>query len=278
MATITQTATIPIPRGAIATELNFYQDPSDGSVPFNVVDKEAFPDLPDRNFEDDPHNITVNDFRGQESRFTLDKNAFQGLQGIQSQEKDFTDDEHIKSVYYPEVEKLILDHVPGANRVLLFDHTIRRSTPGASRAPVNRVHIDQTAKSSAERVTVHLPDEAEKLLQGRYRIINVWRPINGPVYGNPLGFADASTVKEEDLIPIQHKYATRDGQTAGVKFNKGQDWYYWSGMTNDERLLIECFDSENPLGRVPHSAFKDSRTPLEAPGRESIEVRALVFG
>ena len=31
-------------------------------------------------------------------------------------------------------------------------------------------------------------------------------------------------------------------------------------------------------GRVPHTAFVDPRTPEGAPGRESIEVRALVFG
>lgn len=31
-------------------------------------------------------------------------------------------------------------------------------------------------------------------------------------------------------------------------------------------------------GRVPHTAFADPRTPSDVPGRESIEVRALVFG
>jgi hypothetical protein len=55
-------------------------------------------------------------------------------------------------------------------------------------------------------------------------------------------------------------------------------------MTGSERLLLECFDSEslkpgsNIKGRVPHTAFEDPRTRAEAEGRESIEVRALVFG
>lgn len=56
-------------------------------------------------------------------------------------------------------------------------------------------------------------------------------------------------------------------------------------MRDNERLFLECFDSESLKpgskvqgGRVPHTAFQDSRTPKGAKGRESIEVRALVFG
>jgi len=56
-------------------------------------------------------------------------------------------------------------------------------------------------------------------------------------------------------------------------------------MTSNERLLLECFDSEAAKagsgvkgGRVAHTAFADPRTRADAEGRESIEVRALVFG
>jgi len=200
-----------------------------------------------------------------------------------SAEKSFTDDESIKTHYYPEVEKLLLDNIPGSNKIFLFDHTIRR--PVGNRGPVNRTHIDQTAEATIERVRHHLPEEAEKLLQGRYRIINVWRPLNGPVYASPLGFASSSSVEDKDLIPVEHRYPDRLGWTAGVVYNPEQKWHYLSGMKNNERLFLECFDSEALKegstvqgGRVPHSAFDDPRTPAEAPGRESIEVRALVFG
>jgi hypothetical protein len=219
--------------------------------------------------------------RGKEGDFTLDNNAFEALPNIPSQMsyEDWTDEETIKRVYYPEVEQLLLDRVPGANRIFLFDHTIRR--PGTARSAVTRVHIDQTAKSTAARVEYHLPDDAEELLRGRYRIINVWRPLNGPVQANPLAVADSATVLDEDLVPVEHRYPDRNGETAGVKYNKGQSWYYWSGMKNEERLFLKCFDSDEThgrYGRVPHTAFEDPRTPEGAPGRESIEVRALVFG
>ena len=191
---------------------------------------------------------------------------------------DWNSEEKIKNVFYPEVSKLLLERVPGANRIFLFDHTIRRARANAHRMPVTRVHIDQTPRSTQWRVEYHLPDEAEELLKGRYRIINVWRPLNGPVYSHPLGVADTSTVQDQDLVPVEHRYPHRTGETAAVKFNEEQRWKYWSGMENDERLLLLCFDSDMEGRRVPHTAFVDHRTAEGAPPRESIEVRALVFG
>lgn len=270
---------LPIPRGPVTAKLSFYQPPADGSKPHNYV--EPLPRVPQRNFGQDWQDVTIDDLRGQEDKFDMDRNAFSVLSNVQSEETEFTDDERIKKVYYPEVEKLLLSYIPGAHKVVLFDHTIRRSDPNANRAPVVRVHIDQTPSSAAQRVKFHLGDEAENLLQGRYRIINVWRPLNGPVMAHPLAVADSATVRDEDLIPVEHRYPDRTGETAAVRYNPGQRWYYWSGMKNEDRLFLKCFDSDEDVGqwgRVPHTAFVDPRTPEGAVGRESIEVRALVFG
>ncbi|EOA87534.1 hypothetical protein ACJQWK_08876 [Exserohilum turcicum] len=270
---------LPIPRGPVTAKLSFYTAPEDGSPPHNYV--EPLPGVPQRNWGDNWTEVQIQDLRGKEQNFTLDTNAFDTYQNVKSRlsRDDFADDDAIKRVYYPEVEELLLKNVPGAQRVLLFDHTIRR--PTGNRNPVQRVHIDQTPFSAAERVKLHLPDEADTLLQGRYRIINVWRPLNGPVMGSPLAVADSQTVRDADLVPVEHRYPDRNGQTAAVAFHPAQKWYYWSGMTNEERLLLKCFDSDETVGqwgRVPHSAFVDPRTPEGAVGRESIEVRALVFG
>lgn len=203
------------------------------------------------------------------------------MQGVESAEKEFVDDASIEKNFYPEVEQLLLEKVPGAHKVVLFDHTIRRSEPNAHRGPVTRTHVDQTAKSTEARVRLHSPEEADELLKGRYRIINVWRPLNGPVQTSPLAFSSADTVDDADLIGVEHRYPERTGETAAVRYNEGQKWFYWSGMTNDERLFLKCFDSKEDAGigkRVPHTAFVDPRSPEGAVGRESIEVRALVYG
>ncbi|EXJ87809.1 hypothetical protein A1O1_04736 [Capronia coronata CBS 617.96] len=267
-----------VPRGPVSTQLNFFKEPADGSKPHNYVE-EPPEGQPQRNFGEDAVEVQMNDIRGRERDFNLDKDAFEAIQGVPSEETEFVDDEHIKKVYYPEVEKLLLDNVPGAHKVTIFDHTIRRSNPDAPRAPVTRVHVDQTGRSTEWRVKLHDPEEAEDLLKGRYRIINVWRPINGVVQAHPLGFASADTVDDEDLVPVEHRYPHRTGETAAVRYNKRQQYYYWSGMDNDERLLLKCYDNQEGVGqRVPHTAFVDPRTPPGAKGRESIEVRALVYG
>jgi hypothetical protein len=267
-----------IPRGPVNATLAFYKAPPDGSAPFDYVETppEGQPRL---NFGQELHDVHITDIRGRESDFTLEADAFRTVSNVSSSETAFTSDDQIKKIYYPEVERLLLNEVPGAQKVVLFDHTIRKSSPDASRAPVTEVHIDQTAQSTEWRVKLHSPDEAEEILKGRYRIINVWRPINGPVHSHPLGFASASTSNADDLVGVEHRYPNRTGETAAVRFNPDQKFYYWSGVTNDERILLQCFDSKDGVGpRVPHSAFVDPRTPEGARQRESIEVRALVYG
>ena len=179
-----------IPRGPVTASLNFFKDPEDGSKPHNYVETPPA-GQPQRNFTQNEVSLTLNDIRNRESDFHLDKDAFQAIKTSPSAETSFTDDEHIKSVYYPEIEQLILDHVPGSHKVTIFDHTIRRSDPDAPRAPVTRVHVDQTARSTEWRVRLHDPEQAEELLKGRFLIIKVWRPLNGPEQAHPMAVGSA---------------------------------------------------------------------------------------
>lgn len=266
-----------IPSGPVVATLNFYSPPSDNSIPYNYVETQP-EGVPQRNFTDASHSVTINDIRTSDKTFSLNKNAFLPLSSVPPSKADFTSNDSIKQLYYPEVESLLLKSLPGSpNRVLIFDHTIRHAASGFPRAPVTRVHIDQTAKASLQRVSRHLPDEAAELLKSRVRIINVWRPLNGPVESFPLAFANSATVPDSALVGIEHRYPDRTGETAALHHTEGQEWWYWSAMQDDERLLLQCFDSESGA-RLPHSAFVDPRTTPDARGRESIEVRALVFG
>ncbi|KAK5142993.1 hypothetical protein LTR32_004780 [Rachicladosporium monterosium] len=255
---------IVIPRGPTRATLTFYSPPPDGSAPYNYVEAPP-PNHPQRNYAEAPHSVTISDIRGRESDFSTDTNGFAVLQHVApSAERDFTDDDRIKETYYPEVQRLLLENLPGkADRVVIFDHTIRRSHPGARRAPVTRAHIDQTTRSAEAR--------------GRVRLVNVWRPLNGPVVASPLAFADSRSVPDSEIVGVEHRYPDRTGETAGVKFSEGAEWFYWSGIGNGERILLQCYDSEKGA-RTPHTAFVDPRTGEGWRGRESIEVRALVFG
>lgn len=145
--------------------------------------------------------------------------------------------------------------------------------------PVERVHIDQTYDASVKRVHYHLPEEADRLLTGRVRIINVWRPIGNPVHHKPLAVSDWRTLDtKNDLVSVRYIDIDREGSTYSVKYNPDHSWWYLRNQTPEEVTLIKCFDSEEDRARLtPHSAFLDDTSPKDAPERESIEVRALVF-
>jgi hypothetical protein len=54
-------------------------------------------------------------------------------------------------------------------------------------------------------------------------------------------------------------------------------------MRTDERILLQCTDSDPPAGHgvgsmAPHTAFSHPNTAAIAKPRESVEVRALVLG
>ncbi|KAJ5752213.1 hypothetical protein N7520_009130 [Penicillium odoratum] len=257
----------------VQTTLNYLKENEDGSPPFpTYVNK---PETYER--ESVPLPTTIHDVSGHELDYSLDGQGFQ-FYYHESKEKTFLDDEKIKREYYPETEQLLKD-ATGASRVLIFDHTIRRQTGAGTplRGPVQRVHIDQSYKAAKNRVSHHLPDEAEELLKGRYQIINVWRPIR-TIFKDPLAVADAHSVPETDLVPIGLIYPDREGETYGVKPDPDIKWYYRYGQTPDLVTLIKCFDSkvDGRARRVPHSAFVNPETE-DQDARESIEVRALVF-
>ncbi|OBZ68697.1 Uncharacterized protein in dcmA 3'region [Grifola frondosa] len=255
----------------------------DDEAPYQYV--EGHPEgEPQNNIGTDPQPVVIHDARGNESAYTLDTTGFQYV-NWPSVEKDFVDEETIKTKYYKEVED-ILKKETGAKRVFIFDHTIRRNPEPESgksgpqnRGPVERVHIDQTFNASVERVRYHLGEDAERLLKSRVRLINVWRPIGHPVAHKPLAVSDWRYLdQEKDLVPVRLIYPHRVGGIFSVRYNPNHQWYYLSNQTPDEVTLIKCYDSEVDRARLtPHSAFLDATSPAEAPHRESIEVRALVF-
>ncbi|KAJ3541041.1 hypothetical protein NM208_g4793 [Fusarium decemcellulare] len=196
-------STDSVSRGDVLAKLNFFKAPEDGSEAVNVIIPHG---LPERNYTDDTREVLIRDLRGRESEMMdLDRDGVALVQAIPpSAERDFVDDDSIRANYYPELEKLLLDRVSGSHKVVFFDHTIRRANKEAARNPVTRVHIDQTATSVIQRIRKHLPEEADTLLTGRYRIINIWRPLNdGPVESFPLAFAASPSVADEDVVLLE---------------------------------------------------------------------------
>jgi hypothetical protein len=226
--------------------------------------------------------VAIRNGREQLNKFSLDTNGFV-LTEDETAVKDFYDPDEVKSVYYPEVERLI-KRVTGAERVMVFDHIVRnpvlaeRGEKGA-RGPAKFVHNDYSFKSAPRRVRDHLPEEADRLLRNRFAEINVWRAIRGPIESSPLALCDARSLGAGDIVPVDLVYRERVGEIFGFLYNPKHRWYYFPRMERNEAILLKCYDSRDD-GRArftAHSSFEDPNSPLNAAPRESIEVRALVF-
>jgi hypothetical protein len=228
-----------------------------------------------------PTPVLIRDARVEPIAPTLDRNGFE-LVNHRSGLFDFSDDDLIRDLYYPETE-LLLMRATGADRVVIFDHAKRLDAPNAGPAgvpPVRGVHCDQTFESGPRRVRDHLPaDEAEERLRRRCAIINVWRPIGGPVLTAPLAVCDARSIAADDLVPTSFVSPEKTGEVFLFKPNDAHRWFYYSRMRPDEALLIKIFDSltDGTARLSAHTAFDDPATAEDAPPRRSIEVRALVF-
>jgi hypothetical protein len=240
------------------------------------------PGVPVRTGRNEEHRVPIRDARPLVGRLSLDKEGFVLLRH-QTAVKDFYNEDEIATVYYPECERVV-GEATGAARVVAFDHIVRNAAMTALegsgiKIPAKRLHNDYTAWSSLQRVRDLMGAEAEELLKHRFAIINLWRPIRGPVLESPLTLCDAQSLAEENLVASDLKYPDRTGETYSVTYNPNQRYYYFPKMQADETVLIRRFDSalEGAARFSAHTGFDDPTSPPDAPPRESLEVRTLVF-
>lgn len=235
--------------------------------------------MPERDF----HEMPIYDSRKMINNLSLDKQGFL-LTEHTSQVVNFYDQEEVKTVYFPEVAELV-KAITGACQVLVFDHNVRCKPLAEAKAhnaarPVKYVHNDYTLKSGPQRLRDMVgEEEAQRASQKRYALINVWRPIKGPVQESPFAVCNAESMAAEDFMPTDLKYEERTGEIYSIRFNPNHQWFYFSNMEHEEVMLLKCYDSaEDGRARfTAHSAFHDPSTPPDAPPRESIEVRTMAF-
>ena len=228
----------------------------------------------------DPHRLTIRNGRGQD--FTLDRDGFRFV-GHDTRMRDFFDEAEVRSTYYAEMEALVKQQ-SGCRRVVVFDHTLRTADDELReskkiREVVRRVHNDYTEWSAPKRVRDMLPDEADELLQRRFAIVQVWRPIRHPVECWPLAIADAQSLSPADMVVTERRYEDRIGQTSAITYNPSHRWYWFPHMRPDEALVFKVYDSlkDGSARFTAHTAFDDPTTPPHARPRESIEIRTLAF-
>ncbi|KAE9382086.1 hypothetical protein N431DRAFT_320768 [Stipitochalara longipes BDJ] len=261
-----------------------------------------YPSRPASNLVFETRVVEIEDVRGREGESELDVHSFCFLRS-RTRVRDLRDEREVEEKYLGEIEELIkmeLERDGGNLRVHVFSWKVRSSAPSTPRSgeeegeggisngkseiapPTRHPHVDQSAEGTRRRVRRHLPGEAEDLLRGWVRIVNVWRPLQ-KVTAWPLALCDTRSVARSDLIPKEQIGKHLTGESYLAKYGEGHKWCYLGGMERDEVVVMKIFDSREKRDEggegvdcCLHCSFE-----LEGEGwegvRESIEVRAMVF-
>ena len=228
------------------------------------------------------HSVAIHDGRAAAAPTSLDREGFALVQH-NSQVNDLYDQDEVVRVYEAELEALV-KAATGAASVKVFDHTWRADSEAMREAKVVRepgrtMHNDHTPRSARQRLRDEIGEEAAApLLERRFAIINVWRPI-AEVLTAPLALCDARSIAPEDLIATERRSPHRVGEIYQLTYSPAHRWYYFPRMQPDEVILIKVFDAATD-GRArfaAHGAFDDPTTPADAPPRQSIESRTFAF-
>lgn len=229
----------------------------------------------------DLRRIVIRDGRRRETDFSLDIQGF-ALVEHRSRVSSWLDPAVLETEYAAEVGKLIAG-ATRADEVVVFDFTLRSDDESLRlarklRDPSVKVHNDYTPRSAAQRVRDVLGAEAERRLQRRFAIVNIWRSMHGVVRTTPIALCDARSVDPANLVPVERRAEDRIGEIYQVTYSPDHEWYYFPDMHANEALLIKTYDSDLEVARfAPHCAFRDPAAPSDAAPRQSIEARAFVF-
>lgn len=134
--------------GTVETKLHYVIQALHGQNLWSVEGNTKSGRVP-TNAEFEPYDVTIDDIRGKESEFNLDKHGFQCtqnkvppelLEAIRNQDNDT-----ITEKYYPLLEEFI-KKVTGATHARAFNHAVRCASKDWSskqhREPVRDVHAD----------------------------------------------------------------------------------------------------------------------------------------
>ncbi len=265
-----------------------YSVPADGSARIRV-----FPPASGRKTETparEKRTVSVFDCRPIADDLKMDVAGFE-LHTQPTPFGDYFTPEQVKQHYYPEIVALLKSKL-GAEDVFVFDHNVRshvrakRKEIGV-REPVEGAHNDYTLASGPKRIEDILREnDASHLLANRAALINVWRPIVGPVQDHPLAICDARSTNLDDFIAteIQHfqegnlETPAHTGEVFSFVHNPAHCWYYASEMRPDEVIFLKCFDTalDGRARYTGHTGFRNPECPEDFVARESIEARTVV--
>ena len=316
---------IEAPEGGVVLPLNYtvYERPSYSIVPSNAVWQDparaAEADILRQPEEDNrrrnlffPH--VLRDARrvgeyypglSPDSPECMDKLGL-ALAHCESKCRNFYDSAEVERVFYPEIEKLLLEFFPDATDALVYNHDVfdkdytgdrtedqDAKNPGVNANYVNLVHNDLNDNSGRVRcrelLTQNLRNfgreqhyteaEADAKMSRRFVSINLAKPME-TVGQYPFVLCAWPSFADQPYITNYRIYDDRVGETTRFTYRPDHEWYWIPQQTPTEVSMLKCYDSvtDGSVSRWSfHTACKDPTAPDDAPCRKNVVVRSFVF-
>ena len=219
---------------------------------------------------------------------------------------NFYDAAEVERVYYPEMEKLLLEFFPGSTDALVFNHDVfdkeyqgdrtedqARKNPGVNANYANLVHNDLNDNSGRVRcrelLTQNLRNfgrtqtysaaQADAKMSRRFMSINLAKPMH-TVQQNPFVLCAWPSFSRQPYITNYRVYDDRVGETTAFTYSPEHEWYWLPQQAPNEVSLLKCYDSviDGSVSRWSfHTACIDHTAEPDAPCRKNVVVRAYVF-
>jgi len=243
--------------------------------------------IPLHNLSRSPHAVPIRSMRSLTPTLSLDVQGFE-VHRLESKMKysDFKDNSLISTIYIDELEQHFQKAL-GAKQVRALDYQIRLrdatfpyfgGKPPSNPQPSLMTHVDITRASTELMVHELYGDAAAQIMQSRFQVITVWKPLRLPVRDWPLAVCDASTVDLHDLVDMDVLYPNYLAENRMVHFNENQRWYWLPDQSPDEVIVFKAVDSDRmDSSPCPHGAFPLPPKYGDHPVRESIDMRLLVM-
>jgi hypothetical protein len=228
------------------------------------------------------------------------------LAHCESKCENFYDSAEVERVFYPEIEKLLLEFFPDATDALVYNHDVfdkdyqgdrtedqEAKNPGVNASYSNRVHNDLNDNSGRVRcrelLTHNLRNfgreqhytaaEADAKMSRRFMSINLAKPME-TVEQYPFVLCAWPSFAEQPYINNYRIYDDRVGETTRFTYSSDHEWYWFPQQKSTEVSMLKCYDSvtDGSVSRWSfHTACKDPTAPDNARCRRNVVVRSYVF-
>ncbi|MGY8958018.1 MAG: CmcJ/NvfI family oxidoreductase [Alphaproteobacteria bacterium] len=220
--------------------------------------------------------------------------------------EDFYDPAEVESVFYPEIEELLLSFFPEATDALVYNHDVfdkdykgdrtedqDAKNPGVNANYVNLVHNDLNDNSGRVRcrelLTKNLrnfgreqhytAEEADAKMARRFVSINLAKPME-TIEQFPFVLCAWPSFAKQSYITNYRIYDDRVGETTRFTNRAEHEWYWVPQQKSTEVSMLKCYDSvtDGSVSRWSfHTASIDPTAPDDARCRKNVVVRAYLF-